>query len=134
MEDQHDEHVKDQFHAQQDSLWEANHPTPDQCYECHRYHNEGDQPFAQVEVDADPGDPEVGPQPDIITVSMCMSCVRKNTLMQIQHAKVGDMIDPNSLPEKIRSAGGGWVENRYVCIGAHKDGTTGWKLLEIRVR
>lgn len=68
-------------------------PQPDQCYECHRYHDEGDQSFTDVDVDADPGDPEVGPQPDIMTVKMCMACVRKNTVKTQDAATQTGMYD-----------------------------------------
>lgn len=47
-------------------------------------------------------------------------------------AKVGDMVDPNTLPDRILAVGGGWVGSRYFTTGAHKDGTSGWKCMEVR--
>ncbi len=47
-------------------------------------------------------------------------------------AAIGDMLDPSSVPADVRQRGGGWIGNRDVCDGAHKDGTVGWKLTEIR--
>lgn len=46
---------------------------PEQCYECGR-EPEPFETFGLYTIDADPGDPEVGPQPDIIEVPFCRDC------------------------------------------------------------
>lgn len=58
----------------------------------------------------------------------CCSSVRK----AVDCAALGDMIDPATLPASVRREGGGWIGRRYVCSGTHKDGTSGFKLTEIR--
>lgn len=53
-------------------------------------------------------------------------------LPNVNEASVGELVNPDSLPEAVRSAGGGWVGLRYVTDGCHKDGDVGFKLTEIR--
>jgi hypothetical protein len=64
--------------------WVATHepidpnPTPEQCHECGAYRI-GDAPGWKTEtVDLDPGDPEVGPQPDVQEVPICSPCWQRN--------------------------------------------------------
>jgi hypothetical protein len=45
----------------------------DQCYECGDFATNG-RIFKKAVVDTDPGDPEVGPNPDVCTVSICEEC------------------------------------------------------------
>lgn len=47
--------------------------TPEQCAGCGDYNTSG-QPWPLCTVDLDPGDPEVGPQPDIADVPLCPRC------------------------------------------------------------
>ena len=46
---------------------------PERCYLCENYQVEGEVGLV-ITVDNDPGDPEVGPQPDIIQVWICDGC------------------------------------------------------------
>ena len=47
---------------------------PEQCYDCGAVNEDASKPWATETVDADPGDPEVGPQPHIMDVSICPAC------------------------------------------------------------
>lgn len=58
-----------------------------------------------------------------------------------EQATVGTILPESVLPASITSAGGGWFSvdlggwrkaQVYVCRGWHKDGTSGFKVLEIR--
>ena len=54
-------------------------------------------------------------------------------LVHLSLSNPGDNIDPETIPESIRAAGGGWVEGRrYICSGCHRDGYFGWRCLERR--
>ena len=55
-----------------DSLPEGD-DTPNQCHECGAY-NVDRATWQQVEVDLDPGNAEVGPDPYLCTVSVCPAC------------------------------------------------------------
>jgi hypothetical protein len=46
---------------------------PEQCYCCGKYNTEGEI-WQMITVDLDPGDPEVGPDPDIQDVAICFDC------------------------------------------------------------
>lgn len=46
---------------------------PDQCYFCGDYQKPGEV-GKKIKVDDDPGDAEVGPEPDIIEVWICGTC------------------------------------------------------------
>lgn len=50
---------------------------PDQCYGCGKHKQPGEQ-WVVKKIDADPGDPEVGPQPQIIDVEYCPDCIKNN--------------------------------------------------------
>lgn len=62
--------------------------------------------------------------------------------MTPEQARVGEMIPPADLPPHVVRAGGGWVAVEvpgawrplavYVSDGCHRDGTRGFKVLEVR--
>lgn len=52
------------------------HCPPDQCGLCSEYNTTGEI-WPTVTIDDDPGDPEVGPDPHIIDVSVCPACQAK---------------------------------------------------------
>jgi hypothetical protein len=53
-------------------------------------------------------------------------------LVSIEQAKVGDMVDPATLPVDIVKEGGGWVGLKYVVDGCHKSGQRGFRCAEVR--
>lgn len=49
-----------------------------QCYECGTFAGEDFGGWTSREVDLDPGNPEVGPQPNVQEVDFCSTCSREN--------------------------------------------------------
>lgn len=52
-------------------------PSPDQCYLCGSYRTPADEAWTVVTIDLDPGDAEVGPQPNVQNVPVCAPCARR---------------------------------------------------------
>lgn len=60
-----------------DQLLEQPDEYPDECYNCGKVKKAGEAGWKTVTMDLDPGDREVGPQPDIQEVGLCPSCAQK---------------------------------------------------------
>lgn len=86
---------------------------PDQCYGCGRYAEPGEV-FKTKTVDLDPGDPEVGPRPDVQDVGFCPDCIDKPKSEWPLH-------NDDAVEEKVKEINGKKYNVFSVASFSHRD-------------